>query len=269
MCCLILLGNPVKIQVKHYYPSFMERKVVLTIQNKTEDPPKIYTKQSAYLFPYCEINNSFLLKIMKTNLFRRHSSLSSKKETLLPAIMLSGSIREKTCLQSMRQREFTTSPPPSKIPPHNSSNSWIIFWKSWVIFWILIWTQAGEMASSWNFRFLLCDGGQALQRFLYLLLLVQPPETWGRFWGTHHNEMRWYPFWPWITDKSAVAEFSLGTKESHIMEKFLRSESLASAYIVLQEAGSIEEVVVRLSLRDIAQRISLFSFSCCVQIREI
>lgn len=92
--------------------------------------------------------------------------------------MFPGSSHEKTCLESVREWEFTTSPPPSKIPHHNSSNSWIIFWKSWVIFWILIWTQAGEMASSLNFRFLLCNGGPILQCFFYLPLRVPHSETW-------------------------------------------------------------------------------------------
>lgn len=126
--------------------------------------------------------------------------------------MLPRSNHGKTCLETMRRWGFTTSPPPSKIPHHNSSNSWIIFWKSWVIFWILIWTQDGEMASSLNFRFLLCNGGQTLQCFLHLLLRVQHAETWEPFWGTCNDEMRWYPFWPQIIGKVHCSWIFLGHK---------------------------------------------------------
>lgn len=136
--------------------------------------------------------------------------------------MFPGSNCEKTYLESMREWEFTTSPPPSKIPHHNSSNSWIIFWKSWVIFWILIWTQAGEMASSLNFRFLLCNGGQILQCFFYLPLYVPHSETLNHFEehimmkrdGTHSD--------PELQTKYTVAEFFLGTQESYMMETCFR-----------------------------------------------
>lgn len=41
-----------------------------------------------------------------------------------------------------------------------------------------------------------------------------------------------------------------GTKESHMVETFLEFESVPSAYIVLQEAESKEEVAMELSLGD-------------------
>lgn len=115
--------------------------------------------------------------------------------------------------------------------PHH--NSWIIFWKSWVIFWMLIWTQAGEMASSLNFRFLLCNGGQTLLSFPYLLLYGRHAEAWELFWGTCDAEMRWCPFWPWITGKANVF---LGTKDFPMTEKFLECEFPSSASI--PSAGS-------------------------------
>lgn len=52
--------------------------------------------------------------------------------------------------------------------------------------------------------------------------------------------------------KYTAAEFFLGTQESYRMEMFFETESLPSAYIVLQEAGSIEEVVMEGLLGDTA-----------------
>lgn len=72
------------------------------------------------------------------------------------------------------------------------------------------------------------------------------------FWGTCDDEMRWCPFWSQLQTKHTVAEFFLDTKESHMMEIFLKFESLPSAYIVLQKSGSKEEAVMELSFGDTA-----------------
>lgn len=156
--------------------------------------------------------------------------------------MFPGSNHENTSLESMRWWEFTASLPTSKIPHCNSSNPWIIFWKSWVIFWILIWTQAGEIASSLNFRFLLCNGGQTLQCFPTCLRMCSMLKHRNHF--EEHVMMKWDDTSsdPELQTKYFVAEFFSGTKKSHMMEKFLGPESQPSAWIVPQVAESIEEL---------------------------
>lgn len=71
-----------------------------------------------------------------------------------------------------------------------------------------------------------------------------------------------------LQTKYTVADFFLGTQESYRMETFFETESLPSAYIVLQEAGSIEEVR-KWSWR-VSWGYSVRNFSvesdCCVQI---
>lgn len=150
--------------------------------------------------------------------------------------MLPGSNHGKTCLETMRKWEFTTFPPPLKIPHHNSSDSWIIFWKSWVIFWILIWTQDGEMASSLNFRFLLCSGGQTLDCSLHLPLCVQRAET-------CNDKMSWHPFWPYIIGNVHSRCIFLGHQRLWHDGK-IPWVCVSTAFVTLLEAGSTEDVVV-------------------------
>lgn len=174
--------------------------------------------------------------------------------------MFPGSKHGKTSLETMRRGEFTASPRPSNIPHHNSSNSWIIFWKSWVMLWILIWTQDGEMASSLNFRFPLCDGGQTLRCSLHWPLCVPGAETWEPFRGACNDEMRWYPFWPQIIDKVHCRWNFLGH------QRISRDGKIPWVWVstVCQRHSAKgrerrEQERPRLSLREAAWRISLFS----------
>lgn len=54
-----------------------------------------------------------------------------------------------------------------------------------------------------------------------------------------------------------------------MMEKFLGSECLLSAYIILLEAGSREEAVLGLSLGDTTWGISLLGWLLCVGFRDL
>lgn len=172
--------------------------------------------------------------------------------------MLLGSNNEKICLESMIGWEFTTLAPPSEIPHCIVSHSWIIFWKSWVKCWILIWTQAGEMASSLNFRFLLCDRvalpcsptccfmGSRLKHGNHSEGCVMLK------WNCAHSD-------PELQAKCAVAGFFLDTKDFHMPQKFLKCDFPLSASIVLQEAGSTEGSDRGASFWKCNWRISLFS----------
>lgn len=196
---------------------------------------------------------------MKTNLFRRLSSLSSKKRIFdllsyfqAPMRRLVWNQWEVGNLLLLHPfQKFRTITPPT----HESSFESLELYSE---------SSSGPKLDKLHLLWIsdsFCAMEAKLCRVSSTCLCMWRPLKHGKHFeehimtrwdGTHSD--------PKLQTKYTVAEFFLGSKESHMTGKFLGSESLPSAYVVLQEAGSREKVVVGLSLGDIAWRISLLSW---------